>query len=155
MVVDWFDHGEATVNAVYFHTDETLMTSGTIRFMVDDYVCPDTSGVGVNGKGGVFNCGLVGNYLYIDCYPDLCQPNFSVTEIKIWNSPAVSVYGTPYVFAGNTASGRYSYDMDYVFKVGSYGGFAGATWPDCFVSAPGSVDHSSLNMHFAEATTVT
>ena len=48
------------VNAVYFHTDETLMTSGTIIFMVNGVLCPDTSGVGVNGKGGVFNCGLVG-----------------------------------------------------------------------------------------------
>ena len=45
--------------------------------------------------------------------------------------------------------------MDYVFKAGSYCGFDSADWSDGFVSAPGSVNHSSLNMEFAELTMVT
>jgi len=61
------------VNAVLFFTDEALMTSGTIEFYVDGVRCPDTSGVGVNGVGGVFNCGLSGyNFKAICTTP--CSP---------------------------------------------------------------------------------
>ena len=60
-----------TVNGVLFHTDESQMTSGLIEFYVKnadgDYaLCPDTSGVNING--GVFNCGLTGVSMFIYCW---------------------------------------------------------------------------------------
>ena len=101
-----------------FHTREDLMTSGTIKFYVDDVECPDTSGVGVNAIGGVFNCGLTGTSFKVKC-TTACDPNFAVQEIKLWNDKAVSLKGTPYRFEGNVDS-PYENVMDKVFETGSY-----------------------------------
>ena len=50
----------ATVKGVFMHTDPFEMTGGMVTFSVDGIPCPDTNGVGVDGQGGVFNCGLTG-----------------------------------------------------------------------------------------------
>ena len=55
------------VGGILFHTNEMLMTSGTITFSVDGKLCPDTGGVGVNAIGGVFNCGLRGQTFRVEC----------------------------------------------------------------------------------------
>ena len=46
------------IRAVLFHTNEKYMRSGTVKFYVDDVECPDTGNVGIDAKGGVFNCNL-------------------------------------------------------------------------------------------------
>ena len=100
------------------------MTGGTIDFYIDDVLCEDTSGVGVNGKGGVFNCGLTGTKFTAHCR-ETCTPNFSVTEIKLWKGTALSVTGTPYYFSGSNAHPYYYSDPETVFKVGSLGSSPG------------------------------
>ena len=48
-------------------TDEATMSGGTVEFFVDGVKCPDTGGVGVNGIGGLFNCGLTGQTFVVEC----------------------------------------------------------------------------------------
>ena len=110
------------VGAVWLTTDEALMTSGTIKFYVDDVECPNTNGVGVNALGGVFNCNLNGLELKIVC-TTTCSPNFAINELKIWKIDAVSVGGTPYNFGGNVPlypSTPFRFEIDRLFGLGSY-----------------------------------
>lgn len=79
------------LNGVWLYTDETLMTSGTIKFYADGVLCPDTAGVGVNAVGGVFNCGLVGKKFEVIC-TGVCSPNFAVRELKVWKAKVLNVY---------------------------------------------------------------
>ena len=74
---------KTTVNGVWIFTDETKMKTGTIKFKLDGKECPDTNGVGVNAKGGVFNCGLWGSYFLIEC-TTACEPYMAIREIKLW-----------------------------------------------------------------------
>lgn len=81
--INWSAYGTPTaftVRGVLFHTDEALMTAGTVEFFVDGTVCPDTSGVGINGIGGVFNCDLVGEKFTAVCTAT-CTPKFAVREL--------------------------------------------------------------------------
>ena len=65
---DWTACGGATmVNAILIETNELDMTSGTMKFFIDGVECPDTGGVGVNGVGGLFNCGLEGSVFVAEC----------------------------------------------------------------------------------------
>ena len=110
------------MGAVWLTTDEALMTSGTIKFYVDDVECPNTNGVGVNALGGVFNCNLNGLELKIVC-TTTCSPNFAINELKIWKIDAVSVGGTPYNFGGNVPlypSTPFRFEIDRLFGLGSY-----------------------------------
>lgn len=119
---DWTHYSESTlINGVLFYTDETLMTGGTIKFYVDDVECPDTSGVGVNGVGGAFNCGLAGRVFTARC-TETCTPNFSVTEVKLWKPKIVSLGGTVYHWDGNIDASGHENDASKVFGVGSYAG---------------------------------
>ena len=82
------------------HTDETLMTAGTIQFTVDDKACYTST----TASGGVFNCGLTGSKFKISCDSKECTPNFAVSMVRIWTESAVSA--SPYTstaFLGNTA----------------------------------------------------
>ena len=106
------------------------MTSGVIIFIawtgVTGWVaCTDTSDVGING--GVFNCGLTATKFLIYC-ADTCAPYFAVNEIKLFQDEAVSIYGTPYWFNGNTST----MDADKVFKSGSYLTTSSDTWTDIY-----------------------
>lgn len=117
---DWSDQGTIHVQGVLFYTREDLMTSGTIKFYVDDVECPDTSGVGVNAIGGVFNCDLEGTIFTAVC-EGTCSPYFAVQELQLWRDEIVSHTGTPYRLAGNVDS-PYANDADKVFETGSYFG---------------------------------
>ena len=129
------------MRGVLFFTDETQMTGGTIKFYVDGIECPDTSGVGLNGHGGVFNCGLVGRVFKAIC-THTCTPKFAVRELKLFKEEALSVGGTPYTFTGNVAgaSGGAN-DIDKVFKVGSY---SGANKVDVYEVGKGTAGHSAI-----------
>ena len=101
------------------HTDESQMTSGTVNFYVGGVQCPETNGVGVDAKGGVFNCGLSGRTFEARCEPE-CSDTMAVVEIKLWKHKIMSIYGTPYTFDGNKAHNSNYNSLDYVWGVGSY-----------------------------------
>ena len=114
-----------TVNAVLIETDESVMTSGTIEFYVwDDTTftwteCPDTNGVGTDGKGGVFNCGLTGSYLQIKCTTP-CSPNLSIVEVVLHTEEVVSIQGTPYYIGDADGDPSKPSDTGVLFGTGSY-----------------------------------
>ena len=87
---------------IWLHTDETLMTSGTITFTVDGVECPHTNQVGVDAIGGAFNCDLMGRSLTIRC-TDTCSPNFAVNELHVYDVTILSAIptGNAYPFTGN------------------------------------------------------
>ena len=89
------------VGGILFHTDEKLMTSGTITFSVDGKLCPDTGGVGENVIGGVFNCGLRGRTFRVEC-TSVCEPYFAVNEIKIFRKQIISQFGSHYLVTGGS-----------------------------------------------------
>ena len=65
---------QALVMGVFIFTDESQTNTGTLRFYVGndkgEQECPgDKYGVGVNAKGGVFNCGLAGTWFEVRCDP--------------------------------------------------------------------------------------
>ena len=93
------------------------MTAGTIKFYVDDVECPDTSGVGVNAVGGLFNCGLTGFRFKAIC-TTTCTPNFAIRELKLWQAKVMNVYANNdfYVLPGNTGS----YNLSKLFLTGTY-----------------------------------
>ena len=67
------------------------MTSGTIKFYIDDVECSDSfSGVGLNGYGGVFNCGGTGSRFRAQC-DTVCSPALSVVELKLWKLTAATM----------------------------------------------------------------
>ena len=76
------------------------MTSGRLKFYVDDTECPDTGNVGLNAIGGVFNCGLSGRTFKVIC-AETCSPSLAVNEIKVWKTSILSTKGTLYNFEGN------------------------------------------------------
>ena len=78
------------VRAVLFHTNELSMFSGTVRFYVDGVECPDTGDVGINARGGVFNCNLSGWTFKAVC-DEICNPSMHVMEIGIWSETALTV----------------------------------------------------------------
>ena len=94
---DWSGCGDnalAKIESVLLETDESQMTSGTVKFYVDDVECSDSvNGVGTGGKGGVFNCGLTGTRFVARC-TSACTPNFSVVELKLWKKEVVSLQGS-------------------------------------------------------------
>jgi len=131
------------VGAVWLVTDEALMTSGTVKFYVDEVECPDTNGVGVNALGGVFNCNLKGEELKIVC-TSTCSPNFAIKELKIWNINAVSVGGTPYNYDGNepwNPSNPFTFEINRLFGLGSYTNNA---WEQNYSVSPGSAPASAI-----------
>lgn len=78
VTIDWSHYSDdLTINGVLFHTNENDMTDGEIKFYIDDVECPDTSNVGLNAIGGVFNCGLTGRVFRAEC-TTTCTPNFAV-----------------------------------------------------------------------------
>lgn len=133
------------------------MTSGTIHFTtsIDDTPCPDTSGVGIDAVGGVFNCGLPSTNFYIYCDP-ACEPRFAVQEIRIWTDQIVSHLGTPYMFEGNVELEEYQSDMDKVFKTGTYPGTAGDYgWNNLYAHNKGTATFAGLCLKFESMTTIT
>ena len=81
---DWSSCGGSTmVNAILMETDESRMTSGTVQFFIDGVECPDAGAVGVNGVGGVFNCGLEGTLFEAIC-TSTCSPYMSIVELFVW-----------------------------------------------------------------------
>ena len=118
--LDWSETGEYfNVRGVLFHTNEEEMNEGTVKFYVNDQECPDTSGVGVNALGGVFNCNIWGNNFEARC-TETCKPALSVIEIKLWRFTALTVLeGSSYIFPGNSESYEEN-TLEKVFGVGSY-----------------------------------
>ena len=81
---DWTNCGGPTlINAILLETDETQMTSGTVKFYIDGVECPDTGSVGVNAIGGIFNCGLTGSTFEAVCTTP-CEPYMSIVEVFLW-----------------------------------------------------------------------
>ena len=75
------------------------MTTGTVKFKVnDDLPYLDTNGVGVNGAGGVFNCGQTGFKFELYCDP-ACD-ELSIVELKIWQSKVLTLTGSSYWLQG-------------------------------------------------------
>lgn len=66
------------------------MTSGTLKFYVDGVECPNTSGVGLDAIGGVFNCGLKGSRFRVVC-SETCKPNFAIRELKLWKAKVLNL----------------------------------------------------------------
>ena len=93
------------------------MTSGRMRFYVDDQECPSDN-VGVNAVGGVFNCGLSGRVFKIMC-TETCSPYLAVNEIRLWKSSILSTKGTPYNFEGNVSDLAFKSDINKIFFDGS------------------------------------
>ena len=81
------------------HTDESQMTSGRMRFYVDNQECP-SGNVGPNAVGGAFNCGLTGTTFKVIC-TETCSPSLAVSEIKLWDTQIISVGGQAYNYEGN------------------------------------------------------
>lgn len=107
------------------HTDQFAMTGGSVAFSVDGVACPDTSSVGVNGQGGIFNCGLTGQTFRLEC-TTACTGELAIVELKLWRTHALNMYGAYYIISGNLA--MYSDangvafvldDADRVFGLGS------------------------------------
>ena len=150
--ITWPGNTELVVNGVYLATDEARMTSGTIWFENVDYeLCPDTSGVGVDAVGGVFNCGLTTTDFYLYCDP-ACEPALAVLEVRIWTDFVVSHLGTPYRFEGNQELQGYPYDMEKVFKTGTYDT---TTWNTMYGALKSTDFFAGLCLDFGSSTTIT
>ena len=78
------------------------MSSGTVKFYVDDVECPETNGVGVQAVGGVFNCNLEG-YTFKAVCTDTCYPSMFVLEMQVFTKTALTAVGEPYIFEGNAS----------------------------------------------------
>ena len=106
------------------------MSSGEIKFYVDDIECPNTSGVGTNALGGVFNCGLTGSTFEARC-TTACSPYMSIVELFLWKDKAVTLSGAPY-FLGTNALCNYGApnDENKVFGTGSY--WYNGNWSDSY-----------------------
>ena len=117
-------------------THEGRMTSGEIKFFVDDVECPDTNGVGVGAKGGIFNCGLTGSTFEARC-TTICEPKLSVVELKLWKDTALTLNGEHYIIDGGRMCDNYGgknwshNSVDKVFETGSYW-YMGDNWPKMF-----------------------
>ena len=95
---DWSGCGGVTdteVNAILIETDESRMTSGLVKFYIDDVECTDTNSVGVDAVGGLFNCGLTGSSFTAKC-TIACSPYMSIREIVLWKDKAMTLDGTIY-----------------------------------------------------------
>lgn len=101
------------------------MTSGTIKFYVNDQLCLDTSGVGVNAVGGVFNCGLKGTRFKAIC-DTICWPKLAVRELKLWKGHVLNVVASNniYTLPGNDLITKVeplsSLDINKVLLTGSF-----------------------------------
>lgn len=117
---DWTACGvETTINAVFMHTDQTQMLGGTVKFSVDDVLCPNTNGVGTGGEGGVFNCGLSGYTFKLWCDP-ACTNELAIVELKLWKESLLNYAGSPYIMSGSTILGPWAAsDLQKVFTTGS------------------------------------
>ena len=104
---DWSSCGGATeINAILMETDETQMTSGTVKFYIDGVECPNTNGVGVGAVGGLFNCGLTGSTFEARCTTP-CSPYFSVVELFLWKDKAMTLDGEPYYLEDGSGCTNY------------------------------------------------
>ena len=89
---DWSAcNAPTTVEAVLLHLQGPA--GGTITFSVDTVTCPNTNGVGVGGVGGIFNCGLKGETLKIEC-TGTCTAGLNIVELGVWKSQAMNLFGT-------------------------------------------------------------
>ena len=112
--IDWskctFLKEEALVQGVFLFTDESQTTTAgaLLKFFVgndsgEEKECPDTNGVGVDAKGGVFNCGLSGTWIEVRCDSSagVCPTTLAVAEFRVWKDKIVSIRGSPYAYNGN------------------------------------------------------
>ena len=87
---------------------ESETVAGLIEFFILDssgaYTqCPDTSGVGVDAVGGVFNCGLAGVGFKAEC-TTTCSSNVAIIELFLWKHQVLSIpdtYGESYILSSN------------------------------------------------------
>lgn len=92
ILIDWSSlETEIHVQGVLIHTDETQMTSGHMKFYVDNQECTSGS-VGPNAVGGAFNCYLRGSTFKVVC-TETCSPSLAVSEIKLWDTKIISLGG--------------------------------------------------------------
>ena len=111
--------GDTRIDAIWFETNELQMTSGTVKFYIDDVECSDSVfGVGTNAQGGVFNCGLTGSKFVARC-TDVCSPFMSVIELRVWKYKALTLDGSIYEFAGASSCGNDYTDSSVLFNKGS------------------------------------
>ena len=153
IVYDWTACGAAsTVKGVLMHTDNYAMVGGTVVFSVDGVTCPDTNGVGVNGQGGLFNCGLTGMTFRLEC-TSACTTELAIVELKLWKSQALNLSGSPYILPGNIFSSLTPLatwsepDMERVFGTGSIWSPANR-FQELFRMEKGTETVASLNFAF-------
>ena len=120
IIYDWSAcNAPTTVKGVLMHTDQMSMTGGTVTFSVDGVTCPDTNGVGVNGQGGVFNCGLYGSTFRLEC-TIACTTDLAIVELKLWKTRSMNLFGTPSILSGNSYLSTFDENaMPAVFGTGS------------------------------------
>lgn len=95
------------------------MTSGEIKFYIEGVECPNTSGVGVNAVGGVFNCGLVGTTFEAVC-TTTCSPFMSIVEVFIWQELAMTLFGSQYYVPDSGPLAGFPNDPNKLLNTGSY-----------------------------------
>ena len=110
---------DTEINAILIETDESAMASGTMKFYVDQVECPETNGVGVDAKGGVFNCGLTGTTFEVKC-TDACTPSMKIVEISLWTDKVMTINGTPHYVGDAEVCPFYQTDLEKLFGIGSY-----------------------------------
>ena len=105
LTLDWSGCNGATadtlIQGVFVHTDGTEHSGCDIDFYVGDKICSDPNNAGNKGVGGVFNCGEAGRSFKAQFGPG-CSGTWEVAEIQLWMEKIMSIYGTPYMFPGNT-----------------------------------------------------
>lgn len=116
-----------------------------MTFSVDGVVCPDTSGVGVNGEGGLFNCGLQGETFKLEC-TSACTTELAIVELKLWKTRTLNLHGTPSIMSGNAYYQDLWTDSDLlkVFGTGSLWMTAGQSWWHVLAITKGTASRVSL-----------
>ena len=124
------------------------MTSGEMKFFIDEVECPNTNGVGTNAIGGLFNCGLTGTTFRVEC-TTFCDA-FVIVEIFLWKDKALSLdyenrnyninqgFKTPGIenvtpiWTPQDVSTPIQVDSEKVFRRGSYW-YHGNDWPNLYI----------------------
>ena len=118
---------------------ESETVAGLIEFFILDnsgaYTqCPDTSGVGVDAVGGVFNCGLAGVGFKAECTTP-CSNNVTIIELFLWKHQVLSLpstYGVGYTLEKEQMElNEEDGNREKLFALGTYFQ-ADADWSDLF-----------------------
>ena len=120
--LDWSTCTGATtdtlVQGVFINTDGIERAGCTVEYYVGANKCEDTKGVGVDAKGGVFNCNQSGKTF--EAKFEGCSAQLKFSEIQLWTDKIMSVYGEPYLLEGSFEMGEN--DLNKIWGAGSFYG---------------------------------